>query len=266
MEQLASYQKFERAYTVFFGSGTWGRFTFACSVGPIAVAEPGQQDVKWAAHENRPVEPTSGIGCGRVAPLAENGEPSQAPLRATMPRTGAQLYSHVARFYDKLSRLPGEHNYLSQVLALLTPRVRQTENVVPKVRAVLPSVKLPVSRDWMTHTERAGRDGTVTVTVTEMGSSAWIQQDWSGGDYMAGTKFITIVPDQRDWGTLISRPSAWETISDGPFAYSPLGQTQNRFPQAVTSPENQRLPHVLIGRSRLTKTTESALSGVLQPE
>ena len=189
-------------------------------------------------------------------PSLENGEPSQAT--ASVQQCLEQVRSSmqdVARFYDKLSRLPGEHNYLSQVLALMTPSVRQTENVVPKVRAVLPSVKLPVSRDWMTHTERAGRDGTVTVTVTEMGSSAWIQQSWSGGDgSMAGTKFITIVPYQ-EIGNLDIETERLGNDQRWTVRIQPA--TQNGFPQRVTSPERTTATRTY--RAINLKTTEESL-------
>ncbi len=73
------------------------------------------------------------------------------------------------------------------------------------------------------------------MTITEMGSSAWIQQSWTGGDgSMSGTKIITIVPYQ-DIGTLdvwmpgLGNDQRW-TLRIQPA-------NPNGFPQSVTSPE-----------------------------
>ncbi len=165
-----------------------------------------------------------------------NGERNEAPaLVQQYLEQVRNSMQDVARFYDKLSRLPTEGNYLGQELARLTPGVNQAESAIPKVTAILPTVKLPTSKDWMTQTEFAGKDGTINVTVTEMGSSAWVQQSWTGGDgSMAGTKVITIVPYQ-DIGTL----DIWMPHSGNDQRWTLHIQPANRngFPQSITSPE-----------------------------
>jgi hypothetical protein len=237
IKQLAAYQQFERAYTNFFGANTWGRFTFSYPVGPIAVAEQGQRDDPYSLHRkidllNQRLESV----VPELRSSLVNGEGNEAP--ALVQRYLEQVRNSmqdVARFYDKLSRLPTEGNYLGQELARLTPGVNQAESAIPKVTAILPTVKLPTSKDWMTQTEFAGRDGTINVTVTEMGSSVWVQQSWTGGDgSMAGTKIITIVPYQ-DIGTL----DIWmpHLGNDQRWTLHIQPANRNGFPQSVTSPE-----------------------------
>jgi hypothetical protein len=237
MEQTAAYQQFESAYTSFFGPNSWGRFTFSYPVGPIAVPELGRV--------NDPYELLSKIDLlnhqlGSVVaglrPSLVNGNPTEAT-------TSVQQYleqvrnpmQNVARFYDKLSRLPTERDYLGQELARLTPGVNRAESTVSKVRAILPSVKLPVSKDWMSHTETAGREGTVHVAVTEMGSSAWVRQNWTGGDgSMSGTEIITIVPYQ-DIGDVNIRTLAWGNGQRWSLSIEPA--SRKGFPQSIKSPE-----------------------------
>ncbi len=237
IQQLAAYQQFERAYTNFFGANTWGRSTFTYSVGPIAVAEQRQKDDPYALH--RKIDLLNQRLESVVAQLHSslvNGEGNKSP--ALVQHYFEQVRNSmqdVARFYDKLSRLPAERNYLGQELARLTPGVNQAESAIPKVTAILPTVKLPVSKDWMTHTESEGRDGTINVTVTEVGSSAWIQQSWTGGDgSMSGTKIITIVPYQ-DIGTL----DVWMPRLGNDKRWTLLIQpaNPNGFSQSVTSPK-----------------------------
>jgi hypothetical protein len=235
--QLDAYQQFERAYTNFFGANSWGRFSFSNPVGPIAVAEQGQTDDPNGLHWkidllNQRLESV----VPKLRSSLVNGEGNEAP--ALVQQYFEQVRNSmqdVARFYDKLSRLPAEPDYLSQQLARLTPGVNQAEGVIGKVTAILPTVKLPAGKDWMTQSEFAGRDGTINVAVTEMGSSAWVQQSWTGGDgSMAGTKIITIVPYQ-DIGTLdfwmphLGKAEQW-TLRIQPA-------NRNGFRQSVTSPE-----------------------------
>lgn len=66
---------------------------------------------------------------------------------------------------------------------------------MPKITEVLPSVKLPSSKTWMSHAERAGSDGTIQVDVTETGSGVSVQKSWTGGDGgMTGTVIVTMIP------------------------------------------------------------------------
>src|ERR1700739_467081 len=82
MSQLAAYQQFERAYTNFFGANTWGRSTFAYSVGPIAMAQQAQTDdpngLRWKiALLNQRVESV----VAELHASLVNGEGNEAPPR-----------------------------------------------------------------------------------------------------------------------------------------------------------------------------------------
>lgn len=237
MKQLAAYQEFERASTTFFGANSWGRFTFSYPIGPIAEAEQGQTDDPYSLHSkidqlNQRLE--SKVPELRSSLLNGEGNEARASVQQYFEEVRNSMQD-VARFYYKLSRLPAERNYLSQELARVTPGVNQAEGAIQKVTAILPTVKLPASKDWMTQTEFAGRDGTIQITVTEIGSSAWVQQSWTGGDgSMAGTKIITIVPYQ-DIGRLDISMSHLGNDERWTLRIQPANR--NGFRQSVTSPE-----------------------------
>ena len=47
----------------------------------------------------------------------------------------------------------------------------------------------------MSHTERAGSEGTVQVAISETGSGVAVEQSWTGGNgSMTGTFVLTIIP------------------------------------------------------------------------
>jgi hypothetical protein len=233
-EQLETSQEFEREYRSFFGANAWGGFGFAYSVGPIAVMERGQtNDLLQSKIDllNRQLESV----VSKLHRSLVNGERNQAPLVQQYFEQVRKSMQDVARFYDKLSRLPRERTYLNQVLAILAPGVNQAEDALPKVTAILPTVKLPVSKDWMIHNETGGSDGTINVTVKEIDSSSWVQQSWTGGDgSMTGTKVITIVPYQ-DIGSLDISIRHWGNNPRWTLCIHPVNS--KRFLQSVTSPE-----------------------------
>jgi hypothetical protein len=73
--------------------------------------------------------------------------------------------------------------------------VAQADNNVPNITSALPSVKLPTSTTWMSHTERAGSEGSIQVEVREVRSAVLVQQTWTGGDgSMTGTVIVTMIP------------------------------------------------------------------------
>jgi len=237
MEQLAAYQEFERAYTNFFGVDSWGAFTFSHVIGPVAVSQKDQGDD--AAAFSSKIDLANRRLSSVVAMLRsslENGERSDesASIEQYFKQVRDSMLD-IARFYDKLSRVPTQRSYLDQVLGRLMPGVNQAESGVSRITAVLPSVKLPVSRNWMTQTENGGRDGTIAVTIREIGSSAWVQESWSGGDgSMSGTNVITIVPYQDIgsldvWVSTLGKSPAW-TLRIQPA-------NANEFRQSFTSPE-----------------------------
>jgi hypothetical protein len=237
MEQLAAYQQFEGAYGSFFGADSWGRLTFSYPIGPVAVQDQEQGDDPFSLHAKIDLlDQRVRVLVEGLRPSLTNGDRSQAtaPVQNCLKQVRSSMQD-IARFHDRLSRLPGQQNYLSQELALITPGVTRAESESQSVTAAMPTVRLPASNDWMSHSERAGRDGTIEVKVTEMGSSVWIQQHWEGGDgSMSGTRIITIVPYQ-DIGKLdvegprIGNGQRWTLL------IQPINA--NGFPQSVTSPE-----------------------------
>jgi hypothetical protein len=84
--------------------------------------------------------------------------------------------------------------------------VTRAENKVREIIAVLPSVRLPTSNAWMFHTEWAGSDGIIQVTVKEAGSGVSVERTWTGGDgSMTGTAVLTTVP-YKDIGSVELAP------------------------------------------------------------
>lgn len=236
-KQLTTYQEFERAYTSFFGANSWGRLTFSYPVGPIAIAKQPPTDDPYDARMNidllnQKLEPV----VNELRASLVNGQGNVAPslVQQYFEQVRDSMQS-VARFYDKMSRLPAAHHYLSQELALLTPGVEQAETVDAKVTAILPTVRLPDSKNWMAHTEFAGRDGTIHVTVKEIGSTAWVEQTWTDGDgSMTGTKIISIVPFQ-EIGALYIQTQEWGRDRRWILRIEPV--RPNAFPESVTSPK-----------------------------
>lgn len=233
-QQLEHSQEFERAYTNFFGANAWGRFTFAYPVGPIAMKEDAQENDLLRSRINLLNHQLESVVSELHGSLV-NGEPNQAPLVQQDFEQLRESMQDVARFYDKLSRLPAARSYLNQIFAILAPGVERAENAVPRITAILPTVKLPLSKDWMTQAESAGSDGTINVAVKEMDSSAWVQQSWTGGDgRMAGTKIITIVPYQNI-GTLDI--SMGHFGKDARWTLRIQPENSRGFIQSITSPE-----------------------------
>jgi len=239
MEQLATLQEFEGAYTFFFGSNAWGRFTFSYPIGPIADANKDSPAVVSEADSL----------AGRLTPLVQalvpslrNGERGDATgsVRAYFQQVRDCLAS-VDQFYDKAFRLPGENSYLLREFSRLPAAVSQAESVMPRVRAVLPSVTLPTSRDWMSQTAREGSDGTMAVTVTESDSGAVVRQSWTGGDgSMSGTVIQTVVP-YRDIGNLHVWVPFW--IGQPRWTVQIQAANQRVFAQSLTSPERKTTKH-----------------------
>ena len=236
-EKLGSLQRFEREYTRVFGTGAWGHYTFAHPVGPIAVAGNA------APKETAPLLSDLYSLEGRIGSVADSLEPSLHNVSGSDEASQVRQYfdevrtslQGVSRFYDQASRLRDQPAFLSQLLKDLKVSVRRAEDAEPKVRAVLPNVKLPARTGWMSHTEQEGREGTLAVTVGEAGDAASVRQVWSGGDgSMTGTDVVTIVPYQN-----IGAISVWpQTAGLGVGWVVQIEASDLRgFSQRFTSPE-----------------------------
>lgn len=234
MEQLASYQRFEEAYADLFGDDTWGSSTFSYAVGPIAIAKQLDAANPYASRVDVLNRALQTLVADLYPSLRNAGRDDRSrSLRPYFDEIRNSM-QYIARLSSKVMRLPDQQNYLAEELAAITPRVMQAKSVVPKVIAILPNVKLPVGKDWMAQTENAGKDGSVTKTVTELGASAWVEQSWTGGDgAMDGARVITIVPYQNI-GSL--------SVSFAPFGNQlrwalDIQSAKEAFPETITGPE-----------------------------
>ena len=237
MKQLQASQSFEAAYLKFFGSGAWGRYSFFNPVGPIAVTDRALEDqpamlgkfyqLRWL-HErvNRLM--------GAVAPSLENNqsEGPTSPVKEYFDQI-RDVLQRVSKLQSQLSHARPQLRFIESGIAQTKAQVAQAETSIPKITAVLPSVRLPTSKAWMSHSGEAGSDGTVQVEVGETGSGVSIQQTWTGGDgSMTGTVIVTVIP-YADIGKIDCEPPT----RNGDDTWTVRIQSATTpFPQTVDSP------------------------------
>ena len=197
--QLQALQNFEAAYLNFFGADAWGRYTFFNPVGPIAVTDQALEDQPDALEKQYQLrwlqERVSKLILAATLSLENNQ--SQGP---TSPVEGyfdqiRDTLQRVSKLHSQLSHDHPQLRFIEIGIVRARTLVKQAENGVPKITAILPSVKLPTCNAWMSHAEREGSDGTVQVDVAETGSGVSVQQTWTGGDGgMTGTVIVTWIP------------------------------------------------------------------------
>jgi hypothetical protein len=197
--KLQASQNFEAAYLRFFGSDTWGQYTFFNPVGPIAVSNPLFEDQPTALEKLYQLRWLQ----DRVTKLSRGATPSlenNQNLGAPSPVEGyfdqiRDTLQRVSKLHSQLSRDHSQLRFIEFGIAQARIQVAQAETNVAKITAFLPSVKLPTSREWMSYSEEAGRDGTIQVEVKETGPGVSVQQTWTGGDGgMTGTVIVTLIP------------------------------------------------------------------------
>ena len=224
----------------FFGPGTWGRYTFFNSVGPIAVTERFLEDQPTAVEELyqlRWLHERVNKLIGAVCPSLENNE-SEGPISSVREYFDQirDVLQRVSKLHSQLSHNRPQLRFIESGIVQAKTQAAQAENNVPKITAVLPSVKLPTSKTWMSHAERAGSDGTIEVEVTETGAGVSVQQTWTGGDgSMTGTVIITMIP-YVDIGKIDLEPPTRN--ADGRWTVRVQSAT-SPFPQTVDSPERK---------------------------
>ncbi len=198
-KQLRASQRFEAAYLRFFGAGTWVRYTFFNPLGPIAVMDRLSEDQATDLGELYELRRLH----ERVNNLIRAATPSLENNQRQGPTSFVEGYfdlirdalQRVGRLHSQLSRDRPQLRFIESGIVQAKTQVRQAENDAEKITAVLPSVKLPTSKAWMSHAERAGSDGTVDVEVNETASGVSVQQTWTGGDgSMTGTVIVTRIP------------------------------------------------------------------------
>ena len=240
MQQLQALRNFEAAYLKFFASGAWGRYTFFNPVGPVAVTDRLFEDQPAAlekAYQFRWLDERINNLIRSVTPSLENNQSRgpASPVEGYFERIRDAL-QQVSKLHSQLSRDRPQFRFIEIGIAQAKTQVAQAEADVPKITAVLPSVKLPTSKTWMSHAEKAGSDGTVQVDVAETRSGVSVQKTWTGGDgSMTGTVIITMIP-YSDIERIDFEPS---TVKDSDTWTVRVQSASTPFPQTVDSPERK---------------------------
>ena len=231
-------QKFEQAYLSYFGPETRGRYIFANPVGPIAITDDNLQDqpttlgnlyqLRWLTDRLDKLSAT-------LAPSLENNQADPAsPLREYFDQI-RDAQQQLCKLSSQMSRTRLEPRFISNGIARAKAEITNTENNVSKIISVLPTVKLPVSKAWMSHAEAGGSDGTIQVDVTESKSAVFVQRTYTGGDgSMNGTVIVTTIP-YNDLGKL-DLQAATKYRDQWTLRIEPAARA---FPQTVTSPRRQ---------------------------
>jgi hypothetical protein len=249
LKQLKAAQRFEEAYLKFFGPDTWGRYTFLNSLGPIAVVEqPTETRSTEIFTETQPPELDARYQLLRLndrldrlmstaGPSLENNESEGASssVKEYFDQIRDAL-QRVSKLSSQLARVQPQLRLLKVEIAKAQPEIAQAEKDAPKITAVLPTVKLPSSKTWMSQTENAGRDGRKEIAITEIGSGVSVQEKWTGGDgSMTGTTVDTTVP-YDDMGT-IDLVAPMPAYSDTWTVRVHAGRVP--FPQKIDSPQRR---------------------------
>lgn len=240
IRQLQGSQSFEGAYLKFFGSRTWARYTFFNPLGPIAVTDRHFEDQPAALeqlYQLRWLNERVNKLIRAVTPSLENNQSQgrASPVEGYFDQIRDAL-QRVTKLRSQLSRALPQPRFIEIGIVQARTLVAQAENGVPKITAVLPSVKLPTSKAWMSQAERAGSDGTVQVDVAETGSGVSVQKIWTGGDgSMTGTVIITTIPyaaiEKIDFEPPTGKgDETWEVR---------VQSASTPFPQTVDSPERK---------------------------
>lgn len=236
MKQLEAYQGFEQAYLNFFGAGSWVRQTFSNPVGPIAITGPAIQNEFASPFELSELNYRLERLVKAVQPSLENNESEGGSSVREYFDEIANAVMKVTELYSHLARAGPQVRFIREQMARTRAAVAQAEANVPKITAVLPSVRLPASSAWMSHSQSAGSDGIMEETVVETGSGVMVQESWTGGDNrMAGTVVLTLVPFQNVSQVEISPPIV--KGSDG-WAVR-IHSNRSAFREILTSPERQ---------------------------
>ena len=249
LKRLKAAQGFEEAYLKFFGPDTWGRTTFLNSLGPIAVVEePTETRSTENFTETQPPELETRYQLLRLndrldrlmttaGPSLENNESES--VSSSVKEYFDQIrdaLERVSKISSQLARAQPRLQLLKLEIAKAQPDIAQAEKDAPKITAVLPSVKLPSSKTWMSQTENAGRDGMKEIAITEIGSGVSVQEKWTGGDgSMTGTTIHTTVP-YDDVGK-IDLVAPMPTYDDTWTVRVHAGRAP--FPQKIDSPQRR---------------------------
>jgi len=244
VQQLGTFQSFEKAYLNFFGPGAWGRYTFLNPLGPIAVtSEAVRREPSGELYRLNEVNYRVNRLIATVQPSLENNhsEDLVSPVKDYFDQIRDSL-EQVAKLYSQLGRVYPQLHFIDDGIARTRTAVAQAENNVRKITALLPSVQLPTSNSWMSHTEWAGSDGTIQVAITETGSGILVQQTWTGGNGgMTGTIALTELRYDDIGSVELESPTR---SSDNTWTVR-VQSARSSFPEIWSSPERRTAGRVL---------------------
>ena len=250
LKRLQTAQRFELAYLKFFGADTWGRFTFLNSVGPIAIAEQPTEthstDIQFTEAQPPDLEQLYQLRrlddrldklMATAVPSLENNDSQgpSSPVKGYFDQIRDAL-QRASKLSSQLARVHPQLQFIQLDLAKAQPEIERAEKDAPKITAVLPSVKLPSSKIWMSQRENAGRDGLKEIAITEIGSGVSVEEKWTGGDgSMAGTIILTTIP-YDDIGNIDLVPPM-PTLDDTWTVR--VHAARAPFPQKIDSPQRR---------------------------
>jgi len=247
LKRLEAAQRFEEAYLKFFGPDTWGRYTFLNSVGPITITEQPTEthstEIRFT--ETQPPDLAEQYQLrrldDRLDKLITTAEPSLENNDSQGPSSPVKGYfdpirdalQRVSKLSSQLARVHPQLQFIKLELGKAQPEIERAEKDTPKITAVLPSVKLPSSKIWMSQRENAGSDGLKEIAITEIASGVSVEEKWTGGDgSMAGTIILTTIP-YDDIGTIDLVPPM-PTLDDTWTVR--IHAARAPFPQNIDSP------------------------------
>jgi len=252
LKRLQTVQRFELAYLKFFGPDTWGRFTFLNSVGPIAIAEQPtpthSTDIQFTETQPPDLEQLYQLRrlddrldrlMATAVPSLENNDSQgpSSPVKGYFDQIRDAL-QRASKLSSQLARVHPQLQFIQLDLAKAQPEIERAEKDAPKITAVLPSVKLPSSKIWMSQRENAGRDGLKEIAIAEIGSGVSVEEKWTGGDgSMAGTIILTTIP-YDDIGTIDLVPPM-PTLDDTWTVR--VHAARAPFPQKIDSPQRRTI-------------------------
>lgn len=237
MRQLRDYQGFEQAYLKFFGSGTWGRYSFLNPLGPVAVNDQAPENDPAALEKQyqlRWLQDRANKLINTLRPSLENNDNqgSASSVKGFFDQI-RDVLERVSRMSSKLFHNEPQLPFIETGIVQARAELARAEENAVKITSVLPTVRLPASRAWMSHSEYAGSDGTIQVEIMEIGYGVLIDQTWSGGDgSMTGTNTITTIPF-KDIGKIDLRPP---TRSGDDRWTVHIESSAIPFPQTLESP------------------------------
>jgi hypothetical protein len=237
MQQLETFQGFEREYLNFFGPGEWGEYTFFNPVGPIAITSEAVKNEPAEALYLSQLNARINTLITTLQPSLENNknDGSSSPVKDYFEQVENCL-AQVAKLYSQLNHVHPQLYFIDDGITRTRSTVARIENGVRQITAALPTVKLPTSNAWKFHKEWAGSDGIIEVAVSEERSGVRVQQTWTGGDGgMRGSVALTTVPYEDIGNIELDAPTR-----NGDRAWTVrVGSAGSPFAETWTSPERK---------------------------